>query len=237
MADSALIIIARAPERGRVKTRLAADIGLDAALAVYHQLLGRVAMVAHRWPGRVAVCSTGDDRLWRDSALEPFERLPQPATGLGGRVGAALRLGLERARRTVIIGTDCPSLDMEAAAALVALLDEAPVALGPAEDGGYWGVAVVEPAPIPLIADETLPWSTPRLCERTRQALADGGFTSVLGARLRDCDDANDLRAAVQDGWLPPLPAMAAEPASPRCPQAADAVARASRPGAEARPR
>lgn len=200
MSESSLVILARAPEPGRVKTRLAATLGPAGALAVYRQLLACTAAVAQAWPGPVLLAATGEG--WRDSGLEHLPRQAQPPGSLGARIAAALRWGLARAPRTVAIGTDCPGLDVAALLALVQGLDEAPVAYGPAADGGYWGVAVRDGAPLgPMTADD-LPWSQPDLLTASRRRLLAAGCASTLGATLADCDDADDLAAAVRAGLL-----------------------------------
>jgi rSAM/selenodomain-associated transferase 1 len=202
MTDPALVLIARAPALGQVKTRLAASIGATGALAVYRQLLARAAALQAAWPGPVLLCASGHDAAWNGSGLEHLPRRPQPETGLGGRVAAALRWGLTCAGGAIAIGTDCPALRASHLRHLSEALATAPVAFGPAEDGGYWGVATAAPAAIAAIGDESLPWSTPHLLAASRAHLATAGLDAALGDTLADCDDADDLAAAVAAGLL-----------------------------------
>lgn len=199
---TALVIIARAPEAGRIKTRLAAGIGAERTLAVYRQLLAVVVAAQASWPGPVLLATSGADAAWEGSGLEHLPRRPQPSGGLGGRVAAALRWGHEHCPRVVAIGTDCPGLRGPHLDALVALLTDVPVAFGPAADGGYWGVALADPRAIPLVGDDALPWSTPRILAESRARLVAAGLACALGETLADCDDADDLAAAVAAGFL-----------------------------------
>jgi rSAM/selenodomain-associated transferase 1 len=202
MPEPALVLIARAPQHGRVKTRLAAGIGADAALAVYRQLLAIAATTAAAWRGPVLLAADGDAAAWNGSGLERLPRRAQPAGGLGGRIAAALRWGLECAPHAIAIGTDCPGLRPAHLQHLAAALAAAPVAFGPAADGGYWGMAVGSAPAIPLVAADDLPWSQPGLLAASRQRLAAAGLASATGDTLADCDDADDLAAAVRDGFL-----------------------------------
>lgn len=202
MPDPALVIIARAPEEGRVKTRLAAGIGVPGALAVYRQLLASVAQVQAGWAGPVLLTTTGAADAWAGTGLEHLPRRPQASGGLGCRIAAALQWGLLHRDQAIAIGTDCPGLEAVHLQRLASALDQAPVAFGPAEDGGYWGVAVADPAAIPLLADDALPWSTPEILQVSQQRLAAAGFPSALGDTLADCDDADDLAVAVSAGFL-----------------------------------
>lgn len=202
MPETALVIIARAPQSGRVKTRLAAGIGAAGALAVYRQLLAITARACRDWSGPVLLAADGAAQAWDGTPLAALPRREQPDGGLGGRIAAALRWGLEAAPRAVAIGTDCPGLGPEHLRRLVALLEAAPTAFGPAEDGGYWGVGVADPAAIPILADDALPWSTPELLQVSRQRLAAAGFPAAVGEALSDCDDADDLAVAVAAGFL-----------------------------------
>jgi rSAM/selenodomain-associated transferase 1 len=202
MAEPALVIIARAPEAGRVKSRLAAGIGSAGALAVYRQLLDIVAGVQSAWRGPVLLTASGSDAAWADSGLARLPRRAQVEGGLGQRIAAALHWGLETSGRAIAIGTDCPGLRVEHLRRLAQGLDTAPVAFGPAEDGGYWGVAVADARAIPVLSADTLPWSTPHLLQASHERLAAAGIAHATGDTLADCDDADDLAVAASAGFL-----------------------------------
>jgi rSAM/selenodomain-associated transferase 1 len=202
MPDIALVIIARAPELNRVKTRLAAGIGGPGALFVYRQLLQIVSAVQETWPGPVLLTASGDDAAWQGTGLAHLVRRPQAEGGLGSRIANALHWGLETAGRAIAIGTDCPGLRRRHLDRLAAALDHVPVAFGPAEDGGYWGVGVRDPRVIPIIAEDALPWSTPTILDVSHQRLDQAGYRYDDCDVLADCDDADDLAAAVSAGLL-----------------------------------
>jgi len=202
MPDPALVIIARAPELGRVKTRLAAGIGEARALIVYRQLLEVVSVAQAVWSGPVLLTTGGDDAAWEGTGLAHLPRRAQATGGLGSRIAAALSWGIDAAGSAIAIGTDCPGLRHTHLQRLAALMATAPVAFGPAEDGGYWGVAASDPRAIPIIADDAMPWSTPDILQVSRQRLERAGIAHATGDTLADCDDADDLAAAVSAGFL-----------------------------------
>lgn len=207
----ALVILAKAPEIGQVKTRLASSIGPEAALAVYRRLLARSAALTRGWDGPVLLAAAGADAAWAGTGLDHLPRRPQPAGGLGCRIHAALAWGLESGStsgRAMVIGADCPAITPGHLRAVAGLLEVADIAFGPADDGGFWSVAVSDARPLAVLGDDTLPWSTGRILVEIQQRLATAGLTSALGPQLRDVDDAADLAAAEAAGDLPLLSAL-----------------------------
>ncbi len=193
----ALVVFARAPEPGRVKTRLAREIGEAAALEVYREL-GTAVMAA---VGRLRDCEVlvaytpadreGVVRGWLGSA-PGYE--PQPDGDLGARMlGAIAGRCAAGAERVVVIGTDCPDLDPELLEAAFARLDRNDAVFGPAADGGYYLVGMKRP--IPELFRE-IPWSTPATLSATLARAAGAGVSVALLEERRDVDTAEDWR-----GW------------------------------------
>lgn len=195
----ALIVFARAPEAGRVKTRLAASVGPERALAVYRELAERVAeSVAPRAPGEpydATVCFTPDGagaemRRWLG---ERFAYEAQLEGDLGERMaGAITRRFAVGARRVVVVGTDCPGVTAEVVAAAFAWLAHVDVVFGPALDGGYYLVGVRRRAPLPF---DGVPWSSERTLDVSLARARAAGLTVALLEPLRDVDTLDDLEA------------------------------------------
>ena len=208
MPDPALVIIARAPEGGQVKTRLAAGIGNVAALAAYRALLAVVVRTQAAWRGPVLLAATGEPTAWVGTGLEHLPRQAQPEGGLGARIAAALTWGVATTGRAIAIGTDCPGLHPRHLHALAAQLDHVPVVFGPALDGGYWAVGVNGSAAIPLMTGSDLPWSQPLLLTTSQARLDAAAIRHATGDILADCDDMHDLTAAIAAGHLPPMDSL-----------------------------
>jgi rSAM/selenodomain-associated transferase 1 len=193
--DSALLVFVRAPELGRVKTRLAAELGAPLALAIHRYLGCRTARAVRRLQHhRVIVHYTGNDGAasvgaWLGNDL-PMR--PQVDGNLGERMTAAIRVALaEGASRVVIVGTDCPSLDSAAIEAAFRALDSADVVLGPATDGGYYLIGMSGPHPSLF---ENVPWSSPETLRVTLERARELGLSVAMLDERRDVDTADDWR-------------------------------------------
>jgi len=190
-----LIVFARAPRPGRVKSRLVSALGAAGAARLHARLLARAVATA-----RAARCGTVElhcaphagHPLFRMLARRHGIRLRTQAGGdLGARMHGALEGALRRADAAVLIGSDCPALRAaDIRAAFAALRGGADVVLAPAEDGGY-----------PLIglkrASKTLfegvPWGGPRVLAETRARAARLGWSVTLLRTLWDVDRPGDV--------------------------------------------
>ncbi len=198
----ALVVMARAPELGRVKTRLAAAIGDAQAVAMYRQMLAITARAAAAWRGPVLLTTVGNATTFAGTGLEHCAQLPQPAGPLALRLAAALQAGLERAQRCIVIGSDCPALTVAALHRIAMLLDATPVAFGPAMDGGFWAIGASDVRVAEAVTAAAVPWSTDRTLAILRDELLGRGIASATGPMLADCDEPADLQAAIAAGHL-----------------------------------
>jgi len=197
MPERSLAVFARAPVVGRVKTRLAREIGAREAAALY-QRLGRRVVAASVGPGyRTIVWFTPSTartavRVWLEG-LGVSDFRAQTDGGLGTRLVHAFgRLFGEGDGAVVVIGTDCPGVDRRRVAAAFAALRSYDVVLGPARDGGYYLVGLRAPEPALFRA---IPWSTHDVTRATRARAGALGLSCRLLAPLRDVDTAGDARA------------------------------------------
>ena len=194
-----LLIFAREPVLGRVKTRLAATIGPEAALAAYRELLALTA---------AAVAGAGrPTTLWLAEAPAPPAapgqprpewpglpwRVQPPTPDLGERMRHACAEAFAAgATRVVLIGTDCPGLTAELLQRAFAALATYDLAIGPADDGGYYllGMNALHEA---LFAGKR--WSTPSVLAATLADAARLGLRVAQLPTLPDVDTAADLAA------------------------------------------
>lgn len=196
MSDAVLVFV-RAPEAGRVKTRLAADIGGGAALRVYVRLAEHALAEARAAGAEVRVHFTPADAGERVRAwLGPGAAyLPQAEGDLGERMRAAFDAAFAAGfRRVVIIGSDLPGLSAGLLRRAFSLLDAGEAVLGPARDGGYWLLGLRRPVPEVF---RGIAWSTPEVFEATVKRLREVGIEPALLETLADVDRAADL----PPGW------------------------------------
>lgn len=148
-AAPALLVFAKEPMLGHVKTRLAASVGDERAAAIYRELTALTlahAVRAHRAGivDRIELwCAPSPDSdYFRALAAHCSGSLhTQSGTDLGQRMTHAIADALTRATSVILIGTDCPVLDATRLALARNRLDAFDAVLGPAEDGGYVLVA------------------------------------------------------------------------------------------------
>lgn len=202
-----LVVFAKAPVAGTVKTRLAKERGVDDALALYAGFLMDTADTCGRWRGeQVAVdqnrrlvvyaAPDADDPVLAEVARRAGARVEVQVEGdLGTRLKAAFDAEFQRGARAVCaIGADSPTLPLGMIdEAFRALLWER-VVLGPTFDGGYWLVGSQRPAP-DLWSD--IPWSTPSVLVRTLGQLRAQDVEGHLLPFWYDVDEAADLERLV----------------------------------------
>ena len=103
----------------------------------------------------------------------------------------ALSQALSAGERPVLIGSDCPSLTPPDIVAAFAALDRADAVFVPTEDGGYALVGLSAPA---WTLFESMPWSTARVADQTRQRAAEAGLRVEWLRTVWDVDVEADLR-------------------------------------------
>jgi rSAM/selenodomain-associated transferase 1 len=197
--------MARHPEPGTAKTRLAARIGAEPACRLYRAFVLDLAERLDTAPHPVTWLYTPPDAPFE--ALLPGRRCrPQAPGDLGAKLDAAIRSGLDDgAEAVLVVGADAPHLPIEgvAAAADALVRDAVDLVLGPATDGGYYLIGVRAPAPA-LLRD--MPWSTATVLDETLRRARVAKMRTRLLAPLSDVDtwdDAVVLHAAIgQDPTL-----------------------------------
>ncbi|NUO19062.1 TIGR04282 family arsenosugar biosynthesis glycosyltransferase [bacterium] len=189
-----LICLARMPEPGKVKTRIADAAGHARAYEIYVELVKRC---------RALLESLDDSTEVEVSFAEPFDFVkgqtffgtrPFFSQQAGGDLGqrmcvAAIRGFQSGARKVVLIGSDCPELPAEYVKQAFRILDEVPVVFGKAKDGGYYLLGMTRVVP-ELFAE--LPWSTSELLEQTIARLTEAGIPHGLLPELGDIDTIED---------------------------------------------
>lgn len=193
------ILMLKAPRPGTVKTRLASEIGVIRATAVYRTLAAhQIAQIPASWDCAVhfAPSDAGEEmQKWIGSLVPPGTRFePQVSGNLGDRMLAAAANELDRGADAVfLLGGDCPDLLTQALLDAAGFLHRADIVIGPAADGGY--VFLATRLAHPGLFDG-IPWSTPDVLAQTIARAGSLGLKVELTKTYADVDDASSLADA-----------------------------------------
>lgn len=184
MAKATLIVFARTPAIGVGKTRLAQDVGAVEAWRLYRQMSSRLirTLADPRWRLIVRLAGARHDPLWGGVRCED-----QGRGDLGQRLQAALRAHADGP--VAVIGTDAPDVTPARIARAFDAVRGGRAVLGPAEDGGFWLLALPQ-ARARSVDLSGIRWSDPDTLTDTEAAL--GGPIRRLET-LSDIDTGADL--------------------------------------------
>lgn len=198
-AGARVLVVAKAPVAGRVKTRLGAEIGMaSAADLAAASLLDTMAACRDAFGPDACLLSLSGD--FADSVRG--DELTRAADGwsVGRQRGSTFAERLANAHLDVPPGGPVVQVGMDTPQLMPALLVEVAAAtgdhdavLGPAEDGGWWVLALRRPTAARSLHD--VPMSTPTTYDDTRRALVGEGLDVVATTTLRDVDTAADAEA------------------------------------------
>ena len=203
-----LLVFARLPEHGHVKTRLARDLGDDRALAVYEAMLRDV----------FANIGAPDDALeievvWAPTeaangaalrrAFDDYPLAMQSGDTLGDRLCMAFseRFFFHRTQKVVAIGVDEPSLPRALVDDAVGLLESCDWVVGPATDGGYYLIGC-RAAAFDSAIFRGIEWGSERVLDETLAKIRAWQTTVAVLPLRRDIDLIDDLRAYDGGGAL-----------------------------------
>ncbi len=203
-----LIVFAKLPASGKVKTRLAPVLGaLGAAQLAEAFLLDLTERLALSLDSKIAcvLCFDPPDaelefrRLLASlpGVLTRFQLVPQSGGGLGERLANALTV----ARKTfsapyIFIGTDAPDLSVKQIEYAAELTTLGPACITPADDGGYVLLALPDEAPPDVF--EQIEWSTRETAAQQMRQLSRCGIGRICSEPWPDVDEPGDLPALFQ---------------------------------------
>jgi rSAM/selenodomain-associated transferase 1 len=197
-----LVVFARYPRRGEVKTRLASTIGREAAAEFYKLCAERVLRETEKLSKDVELFlfyADGTNELEiREWIGERFRLAPQIGADLGARMGNAFESVFSHgAQKAIIVGTDVPDLTADVIEDAFNALGSHELVVGPCEDGGYYLLGMKE-VHGELFAG--IPWSTDQVLETTLAAVRNKGLTVHVLQTLADVDTEEDLKRWVASG-------------------------------------
>ncbi|MBD2842738.1 TIGR04282 family arsenosugar biosynthesis glycosyltransferase [Erythrobacter rubeus] len=177
----------RYPAPGCCKTRLIPAVGAEGAAAIHRQLAHQTFQVLAATDAPVTVAFTGAPAADFKEWLGGEARYEQQAEG---GLTERLKPFVDRAP-VIFFGSDTPDLQPSHVNAAIEGLATHRVVIGPAEDGGYYLIAMREPIH-ELVED--IPWSTDRVLPETLRKLSELEIEPLLLDTLADCDRPEDLK-------------------------------------------
>jgi rSAM/selenodomain-associated transferase 1 len=194
-----LLVFVKHPHPGAAKTRLIPALGPENAAALY-RVLAEEEIASTRPRGgeyRRLFFFAPEEASGEVETWLPGERiLPQLGPDLGARMVAAFAAAFAGgAQRAAIVGTDVPWVTRERVLEAFGALETHDVVLGPAQDGGYYLVALSRHCPALF---EGIPWSTPSVLAATAERAGALALSVHHLEPLRDIDTIEDLRAEWQ---------------------------------------
>ena len=183
-----IVIFAKAPVPGRVKTRLIPALGAEGAASLAREMLDRTVAEALATGLAVELCGEPDAAEWHE-ARPGLALTAQGEGGLGERL-ARRRSGCWP-RTASSSSARMPQLDRRRLRAAADALEEHEAIIHPAHDGGY---ALLGLRRFDRSVFEGIDWSTPRVAAQTVARIEALGWSLHVGETLRDVDEPEDLR-------------------------------------------
>lgn len=191
-----IALFIKPPVPGRIKTRLARDIGDMAACSLYRAIAEHVVQQIQASGFPLALFFDGDDPsqlpdTWKQPA---YSCIRQQGADLGERMVSAFKqLFADGTRQVVLIGSDIPDIDAAYLRQAFSLLADHALVIGPALDGGYCLIGFNQGSFSASIFQD-IPWSTDQVLERTLTAAKQACLSVGLLKPLRDIDTVDDLQ-------------------------------------------
>lgn len=202
-SSTQLILFSKAPELGRVKTRMQPQLTQEQSVQLHQDLTFQALHNIHSWEQsstdhitQLSISGSLDHPFICGQVKNyPNLTLSQQVEGdLGTKMAKALAKALERDDHAMIMGADCPFIDKDHLEEVVASLGFADLVLTPAMDGGYVLIAAKQ-CLIEKLDDllSNVDWGTERVLEQTLSNATRLGIKVSCTAPLPDIDHVEDL--------------------------------------------
>jgi len=198
MTDTlSILLFIRTPEKGRVKSRLATDLGDEMAVVIYKSFILDILAMLRNGPYPFTLCVHPPDS--REALVDWFGPaltcVPQEGNDLGEKMkNAFVRSFSGQTERAVLIGSDIPDLPMAIIDEAFVALDTCDAVIGPTSDGGYYLVGFRRDSFLPGVF-EGIPWGTESVYEKTLGLFHGAGYRVHVLPEWHDIDTAGDLKS------------------------------------------
>jgi rSAM/selenodomain-associated transferase 1 len=201
---SAVLVMAKLPLPGRVKTRLHPLLGPGRAADLQAALIRHTIRLCGARPTFVSVDPPATHAAVADLVPERIVLLAQHGADLGERLTNAIDdVFTVHAGPLLVIGTDAPTLTVPLLDKAFVALADSDLVLGPACDGGYYLIGLNAPYPFLFDLDPAL-WGGDRVLGETLTRAVKADLNVHLLPELRDLDTPDDAAALLTHPPLPP---------------------------------
>ena len=196
-SDNGVLVFVKYPTPGRVKTRLAEELGGERAAELYKRFVTDILETLGDLDMRLKILFSPPDaeqefRLWLG---DEYTYTAQDGEDLGQRMknalGEAFANGFAKA---IVVGSDSPDVPGDYVMESFSSLDSSDAVIGPTSDGGYYLIGFSKESFLPE-AFEDIDWSTPKVLEQTVGKLETHGRKIHLLQQWYDVDTLADLEA------------------------------------------
>jgi uncharacterized protein len=207
MLKQKVIFFVKTPQRGNVKTRLAAGISQEKALNIY------VLLLKHSWRVLkntgidilVAYTPPGYLHLMKKMFGAECDYLLQKGNDMGSRMANAFQQVFDNGtEQSLLTGSDLPGLDEETIIAAFEALADHDVVLGPSGDGGYYLIGIQQKSFSKAIFKE-IAWGSSRVHDQTVSLIKERNLSLFVLPIKNDIDTLSDLEAYIDNNENTPL--------------------------------
>lgn len=201
--NDAVIVFARLPQKGKVKTRLAKTLGEDFALGFYkicaEYVLNECRKISSSQTSiYIFHPDENDVILIKKWAGNDFRFLPQRGNDIGQKMLNAFKEVFNKGvKRAILIGTDIPAISSSIISEAFTLLNQNEVVIGPAEDGGYYLLGMKK---IYEFMFEKIEWGSDKVLASTLDILVNNNIKREIVTELIDIDNEENLKKWMSAG-------------------------------------
>lgn len=188
--QNALIIFYKNLIRGKVKTRLAATLGVDNAFEIYKAMVKEIHSLSQKIKVDKIIYYS-DNIIMDDIWKEDYKKELQSGADLGEKMMNAFKDGFALGyTKAVIIGTDCPSLNEDIINDAFHNLNSHDIVIGPAYDGGYYLLGIKM---LYSTLFQNILWSTSEVFDQTTSKIQNLNLSYFILPQLHDIDEEKDI--------------------------------------------
>lgn len=195
--ENCVLFFVKYPAVGRVKTRLAKQLGRKAASDLYKNFVNDILAMLNNLSVSLKIFFDPPDtkKQIQQWLGEKYSYAPQTGQGLGQRMkNAFLQAFSEGFKSVIIIGSDSPDLPADFINRALSVLNTHDVVIGPSSDGGYYLIGFVRDTFLPEVFEE-ISWGSDSVFEQTINILKQHKQKLYLLPQWYDVDTSEDLKS------------------------------------------